>query len=144
MKSLISRLQGDLNQLQKTLQKEGNDLIKKVKGASLSKNIEVGRKEVEKLIGTKLKKLEPLYENFLEEIRKNAKKAGIDITKIEKEIKKTADVARKKLNIKETPKKGRKKKVVSKKAASKKVTAVKKPKTTKKVTVKKTKKKSEA
>ncbi len=140
MKNLISRLQGDLNQLQKSLQKEGNDLIKRVKGASLTKNIEVGRKEVEKLIINKLKKLEPLYENFVEEIRKNAKKAGIDIQKIEKEIRKTATVAKKKLHIPAAKKKAKK----TTKAVKATTKTVRKKTTKVQATTKKAKKKVEA
>jgi hypothetical protein len=97
MKKLIGRIQKDLNNFQTTLQKESTDFIDKVKNVDLKSNLDSARKEIGKLLSTKLKKIEPSYSNCVKELHKNAKKAGIDLGRIETEIKKRADVAQTKI-----------------------------------------------
>ena len=98
MKGFISKLQRDLNRLQETLQKEGADLVQKVKHIADKETIEVKAREVEKLIAAKLKKFEPAFELLLKEIRKGASSAGIDLSKIEKGIKKQATATKTRIN----------------------------------------------
>ena len=161
MRKIISRFQKDLGKLQATLQKESNDLLEKVKHLELIDSLDVKKRELEKLFQKKLKKLEPAYLQFVGELRKNAKKAGIDIDKIEKDIKGKANVASKsikkttstqKKKVKAGTKKAKTKisstiKTVKKKvdkAAQKKKSTAKATKTAKKTTKKTTKKTSES
>ena len=143
MNHLISRLQKDLVKLQTTIQKEGNDLLEKIKKLDLKDNISGKKKELEKVIDTKLGRIEPVYNKVMVEIRKNAKKAGIDLVKLEKEIKKQAKAAGKKIKSKKTTKKAKKKTAAGKKTATtaKKKTA-KKTKSATKVTSRKSAKKT--
>ncbi|MBP6218018.1 MAG: hypothetical protein KA436_05485 [Oligoflexales bacterium] len=101
MKNLLTRLQKDLDKFQNVLQKEGADLFnkvnKKMKQIDFRDNIDSARKELGKILQTKLEKIEPSYHRFVEELHKNAEKAGINLVKIETEIKKRAVQARKKL-----------------------------------------------
>ena len=96
MKKLIARIQSDISKLQDSVQKEGNDLLDKIKKIDLKSNIEQTKTELKKVLTAKLKKIEPTYHTFVEELRKNVKKAGIDIDKIEKGIKKKASAMKKK------------------------------------------------
>lgn len=142
MNSFITRLQKDLNKFQATIQKEGNDLLDKLKNLDLKDNLEARRKDLEKVIDAKLGKLEPVYNKLMDEIRKNAKKAGIDLTKLEKQIKKSAVAASKTLKTatgKVTKKAGKKTTKKKSKSTAKKATkrkasqsVARKKKTTKK------------
>lgn len=123
MNQLISRLQKDIEKLQKTIQKESNELLEKVRKVDLKDNFDHKKRDIEKALTLKLKKLEPAYHNFMDELRKNAKKAGIDIDKIEKEIMEKAGSRFKRAG---NPKKTTKKKAGSKKKVTKKVSKVKK------------------
>ena len=121
MKTLIARLQKDISKLQATIHKEGNDLLTRVKKVDLKKDLEKTQKELKKVINAKLKKIEPTYNSFMTELFKNAKKAGIDLGKLEKGLmgaKKARGGAKKKSKTQAkaaTPKasRGRKKKVSS-------------------------------
>ena len=151
MKSLINRLQRDVAKLQDTFEKESADFIERIRRVELKDNIEVKKRELEKVISTKIKNLEPVYDSFLNELRKNAKKAGIDVDRIEKEIKKRASVAGKRLGIKKKStkktKSSAKKKTAAKKTVkkvAKKVTATKKKTTTKKTSSSRLRKKKES
>ena len=99
MKKLIARIQRDISKLQKTVHKEGNDLLNKIKKLDLKSNLESTRDELRKVLSAKLKKMEPTYHNFIEELRKNAKRAGIDVTKVEKNLKKKVTQAKKQLKL---------------------------------------------
>lgn len=96
MKDFVSRLQKDLAQLQKTIQQESDDLLKKVKTAATKDNIIAKGKEIEKLMETKLKRFEPQLNKFMEDVRKNAKKAGIDIDTIGQQVRSKIKTAGKK------------------------------------------------
>jgi len=87
MKDFVARLQKDLGRLQKTLEQEGNDLVKKVKTAATSKKIVARGKHLEKLVEQKLRKLEPTMDKVLANIRKEAKKAGVDLDALTKNAK---------------------------------------------------------
>ncbi len=87
MKKLITKIQKDISKFQDTIHKEGNDFLAKIKKIDFKSNIDETKKELIKVLTAKLEKMEPTYNNFLNEVRKNAKKAGIDIDKLEKNIK---------------------------------------------------------
>ncbi len=99
MKKLVARIQRDISKLQKTVHKEGNDLLNKIKKLDFKSNLESTRDELKKVLSAKLKKMEPTYHNFIEELRNNAKKAGIDVSKVEKNLKKKVTQAKKQLNL---------------------------------------------
>ena len=86
MKDFIAKLQKDLNQLQKTIKKEGDDLVKIVKTTATKENLVAKGKEIEILVNKKLKEFEPQITRFMTDVRKNAKKAGIDIDVLEKQF----------------------------------------------------------
>lgn len=95
MKKLLAKIQKDISKLQKVVNKEGNDLLDKIKKLDLKTNIENTREELMKVLSGKIKKLEPTYKTFIEEIRKNAKKAGLELEKFEKTLKEKAKGAKK-------------------------------------------------
>lgn len=123
MKKLIARLQKDISKLQTVVNKEGNDLLKKIKAMDLKKNVDVTKKELLEVISSKFKKFEPTYNTLMDEIRKNAKKAGIELEKIEKNLKIKADKAKKDFSVftkkKNTKTKAKSKSPVKKKARKK-------------------------
>lgn len=86
MKDFIGKLQKDLTHLQKTLKQEGDDLVKKLKTATSRKNLTATGKQIEKMVETRLKKFEPQMNRVLSDLRKNAKKAGLDMDTIEREV----------------------------------------------------------
>ena len=118
MKKLIARLQKDISKLQKTVHKEGNDLLKKIKQLDLSNNVGFTKKELLHAIGTRIKKFEPTYNTLVAEIKKNAKKAGIELDKIEKNLKSKAKKAKKEFSA-FTKKKGMKSKSGNKSGSKK-------------------------
>lgn len=139
MNSFISRVQKDLNRFQKAFQKESDDLVKKIKklGDQAKKNkVAERRKEIENLIETKLRGLEPVFDKLFKEIKVSARKYGIDLTGIEKRVTTSLGKSVKKA----TKKKAAKKKATANKA-TKKSTA---KKATKKTTAKKATKKATA
>lgn len=93
MKEFINKVQSDLNRLQSTLQKEGDDLIKRVKAATDKKNLDRAYEEVEKQMSAKLKKFEPAMQKFFTAIEKNAARAGIDLSDLETRVRTTANRA---------------------------------------------------
>lgn len=135
MNKLINKLQKDLNKIQATIQKEGNDLLKKIKKLNIKDNLDATRREIESVIETRLAKLEPAYEKFMEEVRKNAKKTGIDFDKIEAKILSTTTKAGKK--IKKTTKKPKATKNSAPKASKAEKNATKKASSTAKKTTRK-------
>lgn len=127
MRNLFNKLQKDLTKLQTTLQKEGNDLLTRIKKLDVLDNIDTRRKEIESVIVGKLSKLEPAYFNFLDEVQKNAEKAGINLKKFESEFLKRTESARKTVSAVRKSKS---------KTASRKKTATKKTSTAKSTTTK--------
>lgn len=97
MKRMISKLQKEIQNIQDTLLKEGNEFLEKLKILELKGNVEAKKNEIEKIFFKKIKKVEPAYHKFINELKHNAKKAGIDIDKLEKELKFKADSAKKTL-----------------------------------------------
>ncbi|NDE14463.1 hypothetical protein EBZ80_05985 [bacterium] len=86
MKDFVGRLQKDLAHLQKTLKQEGDDLVKKLRTATTSKNLKATGRQIEKMVEQRLKKIEPQMNRVLSDLRKNAKKAGLDLDAIEKNV----------------------------------------------------------
>lgn len=132
MNRLVAKLQKDIEKLQQTIQKESNELLEKVRSIDLKENFEHKKKEVEKTLAQKLKKLEPAYHQFMNELKKNASKAGIDLDKIEKEIMSIAAARLQKTGSKTSSRNTHAKKT------AKKVSKVKKNFTSARKTVKKT------
>ena len=83
MKSWVARLQKDIHRLQNNIQKEGYELLEKIRGLDLKENLETKKKELEKFVEMKLRKFEPAYSKLLKELQKNAKKAGLDLSILE-------------------------------------------------------------
>jgi predicted nucleic acid-binding Zn-ribbon protein len=131
MKDFIAKLQKDLNNLQKTLKKEGDDLVTIVKKTATKENLVTKGKELEKLVNMKLKEFEPQINRFMTDVRKNAKKAGIDIDVLEQQLRsklsttagKAKSAAGKARSAASKAKGAVKKKAPTKKASSRKATA---------------------
>jgi hypothetical protein len=110
LKDFLSSFQKDLSKLQKTLQKESDALVKKVKSAAQKDNIQARRKEIEVLVEKNLKKFEPTINKFVHELNKTTKKAGVDLSELEKKVRDHVATARTKLtHASDTVKKNAKK-----------------------------------
>ena len=86
MKNFINRLQKDLSQLQKTVEKESNELLKKAKEFANKDNLIKKGVEIEHYVEKEFKKIEPSLNKVLTEVRKNARKVGFDVDTIEKKM----------------------------------------------------------
>ncbi|MBC61288.1 MAG: hypothetical protein CMP11_02430 [Zetaproteobacteria bacterium] len=118
MKRFFENLQDDIIKLQTFLQQEGKGLLKKINEIELKENLDNKKEELQKYVKQKMKIIEPSFKNYTEQIYKKAKKAGIDLNKLEKRLKKTTVAAEKKLkktakaassSLKKTTKKAKKK-----------------------------------
>lgn len=130
MKDFVQRVQKEFKVLQKMFETEGNDLVKKIKVMTQKKNMDATKKQIEKLIESKLKKLEPALRNLVKEVKTTAVKAGVDFGGIEDMIMRApgAKAAKKRVDsvVKGfTNKKKSKRKVAGKKVTAKKSTAKK-------------------
>lgn len=96
MKDFIGRLQKDLNNLQKTLKTEGDDLVKKLRTMTDKKKLTATGKQIEKMVEQRLKKFQPQVDRVLKDIRNNAKKAGINVDSLEKTVRSKLGVKTKK------------------------------------------------
>lgn len=117
MKDFIARVQNDLNKLQKTIEKEGDQLVKKMRAAATkaanNKNLSAKAREIEQLVENQMKKLEPAVVKIVKNIKTNAEKYGIDLKDLEKKVEKAANAA------KSTIRKARGKTTAAKKSAPK-------------------------
>jgi hypothetical protein len=99
MKDFINKLQNDLKGLQEAIKKDSDELLKKVKTYATAENLRSAGAEIEKLMEQRLKKFEPTVNKVVEEIRKSASKAGINVddleTKVRRTVKKAASQFRK-------------------------------------------------
>jgi hypothetical protein len=100
LKEFMANFQKDLATLQKTIMKESDDLVTKVKTAAQKDNLQAKRKEIEQIVEKNLKKYEPTINRFVHDLNKNAKKAGVDLTQLEKKVRSNLATARKKLTEK--------------------------------------------
>lgn len=102
MNEILNKVQVDLNKLQKTLEREGEVLIGKIKEAAnkaaTNKNVVEKKKEFEKLVDTQIKKLEPAFDKFYKELKVAAGKYGVNLDKLEKSVKTTTQKATSRLN----------------------------------------------
>ncbi len=103
MNEILTKVQVDLNKLQKTLEREGEVLIGKIKDAAnkaaSNKSVVEKKKEFEKLVDTQIKKLEPAFDKFYKELKVAAGKYGVNLDKLEKSVKTTTEKAASRLNI---------------------------------------------
>jgi activator of HSP90 ATPase len=103
MNEILTKVQVDLNKLQKTLEREGEVLIGKIKKAAnkaaTNKSVVEKKKEFEKLVDTQIKKLEPAFDKFYKELKVAAGKYGVNLDKLEKSVKTTTEKAASRLNI---------------------------------------------
>ena len=130
LSDFLNNFQKDLKQLQKKIKQEGDHLVSKAKTAATKDNLNAKRKEVEHLVEQKLKKLEPTINRFVHELNQTAKKAGVDLTDLEKKVLTNLATARGRLakasgkpGSKKTT--GKAKKAAPKKAAGKRAPAKK-------------------
>ena len=96
MNKVIADLQKEFTKIQDTLKAQGDQIIKRVKEQATKEKLMARGKEIEKLVEKELKRVEPAVNKFLTEVRKNAKKAGIDLDMIEKTLRDKINKARKK------------------------------------------------
>jgi hypothetical protein len=96
MNKVIADLQKEFAKIQDTLKAQGDQIIKRVKEQATREKLMARGKEIEKLVEKELKRVEPAVNRFLNEVRKNAKKAGIDLNMIEKTLREKINHARKK------------------------------------------------
>jgi hypothetical protein len=103
MNEILTKVQVDLNKLQKTLEREGEVLIGKIKEAAnkaaTNKSVVEKKKEFEKMVDTQIKKLEPAFDKFYKELKVAAGKYGVNLDKLEKSVKTTTEKAASRLNI---------------------------------------------
>jgi activator of HSP90 ATPase len=104
MNEILTKVQVDLNKLQKTLEREGEVLIGKIKDAAskaaTNKSVVEKKKEFEKLVDTQIKKLEPAFDKFYKDLKVAAGKYGVNLDKLEKSVKTTTEKAVSRLKIK--------------------------------------------
>ncbi len=103
MNEILNKVQVDLNKLQKTLEREGEVLISKIKDAAnkaaQNKSVVEKKKEFEKLVDTQIKKLEPAFDKFYKELKVTAGKYGVNLERLEKRVKTTTEKAASRLNM---------------------------------------------
>jgi hypothetical protein len=124
-KKITEVVQADLAALQNMVEKEAKVITAKVKKYAgehgldkKAKEIEKKAKKLEKLAITEYKKIEPNIHKFVQELRENAQRVGIDVDKIEKEIMHAAQTAKSKVTGKK-PSRGTSKTSTRTKAAAK-------------------------
>jgi adenosylmethionine-8-amino-7-oxononanoate aminotransferase len=89
MKTFIKKLQKDLKNLETAVKKDSDELLKKVKSYATKENISAAGVEIEKILEQKLKEFEPTINKVVNEIRKNAAKAGINVDSVESTVRST-------------------------------------------------------
>jgi len=93
MSDLLTKVQTDLSKLQKTLEREGETILKKIKEAAdraaNNKNVVNGRKEIERLVETQYKRFEPTIDRLYTDLKSTAKKDGVNLDTLEKSVKTT-------------------------------------------------------
>jgi len=122
MKDFLDKLQKDLTKLQKTIQKEGDDLLKLAKRAGSKENLQARRTELETKVAEKVRQFEPTVQRFIKEVSANVKKAGIDVSQLEAKLSSAAKAAGDRFG---TGKKSRGKASTARKTTAKKAPATK-------------------
>lgn len=108
MKDFVGKLQKELAHLQKTLKQEGDDLVKKLRTVTNKKSLKATGKQIEKMVEMRLKKFEPQVSRVVSDLRKSAKKAGINVDAIEKTVREKLGVKTKRKAAGKTTVKSRK------------------------------------
>ena len=97
MSDILHRVQTDLSKLQKTIEKEGEVLLDKIKTAAnkaaSNKNVVEKRKEIGLLVEAQYKKFEPTLDRIYKDLKGTAEKYGVDVEKIENGVKATTERA---------------------------------------------------
>jgi hypothetical protein len=141
MNDFVNKVQKELNKLQKTFEKEGEVLLKRIRtrAAQAETNVSSRTKDISELIESQMKKIEPAFDKFYKELKTSAGKYGIDLGDIENRVRTTTKKAAARFNLggKSTTTKRKTKKTAKKKKAKK--TTAKKKTTTKKKSAKKSK-----
>ncbi len=127
LKEFLSNFQKDLNTLQKSVKKESEDLVQKLKTAANKDSVQAKRAELEQMVEKNLKKFEPTINKFVHELNVSAKKAGVDLTELEKKVRSNLQTARTRLSKAGEGVKAKAKKKTARKSPAKKATTLKKP-----------------
>lgn len=97
MNEILNKVQSDLGKLQKTLEREGEVLLSKLKDAAnkaaANKSVQAKRKEIEKLVETQIKRFEPALDKFYSELKTTASKYGVDMEKVETKVRSAKEKA---------------------------------------------------
>ena len=93
MKDFIKKLQKDLKNLESAVKKDSEELIKKVKSYATKENLSAAGVEIERALAKKLKDFEPTINKVVDEIKKNAAKAGINVDSMESRVRSTVKKA---------------------------------------------------
>lgn len=103
MNEILNKVQTDFNKLQKTLEREGEVLISKIKDAAnkaaSNKSVVAKRKEFEKLVETQFKKFEPALDKFYKDLKVTAKKYGVNLERLEEGVKTGVKTTKEKANM---------------------------------------------
>lgn len=130
MNEILNKVQTDLGKLQKTLEREGEILLGKLKEAAnkaaANKSVQAKRKEIEKLVEAQIKRFEPALDKFYSELKTTASKYGVDMEKVETKVRSAKEKAASTFGNKKKSKSSSSKSAVggtkkTKKKASKKV-----------------------
>ena len=97
MKSFVNKLQKDLLDLQIAIKKDSDELLKRVKSYANKDSIAAAGNELEKVVEERLKKFEPTLNKVVNEIRRNAAKAGINVDELETKVRSNVNRATTKL-----------------------------------------------
>jgi hypothetical protein len=104
MKEILTKVQVDLDNLQKTLKREGEVLISKITDAAnkaaSNKSVVAKKQKFEKLVDSQIKKIEPAFDKFYSELKVTAGRYGVNLDKLEKRVKSTTEKAVSRLNLK--------------------------------------------
>lgn len=101
MNEILNKVQNDLGKLQKTLEREGEMLLGKLKEvankAASNKNVQAKREEIERLVEKQIKRFEPALDKFYSELKTTAGKYGVDMDKVETKVRDVKEKAEAKL-----------------------------------------------
>ena len=104
MNQLFSKVQLDLNKLQKTLEHEGEVLLSKImeaaSKAAQNEKIVAKKQEIEKLVGKQIERFEPVFDRFYQDLKHKIGKYGFNLDKIGHNIKTTTEQAAIRLHLK--------------------------------------------
>lgn len=94
MKDFVKKVQADLTKLQKTIEKESDQLLAKLKSVGSKKALNKKADEIEKMIEKQIDRFEPAISKFAKDVKTNAAKYGFDLGDIEKKVHSAAKAAK--------------------------------------------------